>query len=463
MMTYRPVLSLVAIVLCLGCSSLEAQPTHQKATPSNDPLKLNPVDFGAKGDGVTDDSEAFNRMGQVMAQSAGPIHVHIPTGVFMVNPLKMPMVELAPGILRRKCLIMLRNDYSKVTCDGMIKVIKGPEYTQGMKNGQEWYWAAVLIYRANYCTVDGLNFSGNGTGTYTGWIAKQPNLRWEGVSALGAPGDTQLYVGNRVINCTVTEGGGQAIGMQYQKQAIIAHNVLQDSSGVGFSRSEDCQIVNNTAIRSHDAPYLANGRCNNILIANNISRGTTNGSGIDVVGCTNVIVRGNIIENSAAWGLLIGFSVQQKNGCDRVLVQGNLFVNNCRSIDTPMNGEICIGRPWSPSPDPISHVSVMGNQFSLNGTHGKDKGNMISIAHNANHVLVQNNMANGKLGITDAIVTVWQPTSHLTIKGNTWHGDGEARVMLKAPVKQPLVIKDNDNIAQTPWQAHTTATTDTNK
>lgn len=437
----------VMLILCQYSNSIHAQPSMPSGTL---PMILNPMDYGATGDGVTDDSEAFVRMGEVMARSTGPIHVHIPAGVFMVNPLKMPMVELAPGILRRKCLIMLRNDYSKVTCDGMIKVIKGPDYTQGMKNGQEWYWAAVLIYRANFCTVDGLNFSGNGTGTYTGWIDKQPNLRWEGVSALGASGDTNLYVGNRVINCTITQGGGQAIGMQYQKQAIIAHNVLQDSSGVGFSRSEDCQIVNNTSIRSHDAPYLANGRCNNILIANNISRGTTNGSGIDVVGCTNVIVRGNIIEDSAAWGLLVGYSSQQKNGCNRVLVEGNLFVNNCRSVDTPMNAEICVGRPWSPSPDPISNVTIIGNQFSLDGTHGADKGNMISIGYNANHVLVRNNYANGKLSVTGAIVTVWQPTADLTIKDNIWNGTGAARVVLKAAVKDAFVIADNDNIAQTP-------------
>ncbi|HAI10210.1 MAG TPA: hypothetical protein DCM28_00800 [Phycisphaerales bacterium] len=451
----RSILGSLMVICLLGMQTnqLFADPSTSK--PSQATLKLNPMDFGATGDGQTDDSESFNRMHEVMAQTTRPIHVHIPAGVYMVNPLKMPKIELSPGILRTKALIHLANDYSKVTCDGVIKVIKGLNYTKGIKNGHEWYWSGVLINRANYCTVDGLNFDGNGTGTYTGWISKQPNLRWQGVSALGAPGDTNLYVGNRVINCTVISGGGQAIGMQYQKQAIIAHNHVQDSSGIGFSRSEDCQIVNNTSIRSHDAPYLANGRCNNILIANNISRGTTNGSGIDVVGCSNVIVRGNIIEDSAAWGLLIGFSAQQKNGCDRVLVEGNLFVNNGRSVDTPMNGEICVGRPWSASPDPISHVTIMGNQFKLDGTHGPDKGSMISIAHNANHVVVQNNTAHGKLSQSDAIVTVWQPTSDLILKGNTWMGNNEARVVLKAPVKEAFVIQDNINIAQTPKQANT--------
>ena len=80
---------------------------------------------------------------------------------------------------------------------------------------------------------------------------------------------------------------------------------------------------------------------------------------------------------------------------------------------------------------------------------------MISIAHNANHVVVQNNTAHGKLSQSDAIVTVWQPTSDLILKGNTWMGNNEARVVLKAPVKEAFVIQDNINIAQTPKQANT--------
>ena len=406
---------------------------------------LNPVNFGAKGDGKTDDTEAFNKLGKQMDKIKGPVHIHIPAGIFMVNPLKTPKRELAPGIFRRKCLIWLRNDYSKVTCAGQIKILKGPDYKKGMKIGTEWYWAVVLI-RANYCTIDGLNFSGNGTGTYRGWISKQANLRWEGISALGTGDHKTFHVGNKAVNCTIIQGGGQAMGWQYQKQAIIANNVFQDSSGAGFSRCDDSILMGNTAIRSHDAPFIANGKCNNIIIANNVSRGTTNGSGIDVVGCSNVLIQGNVIENSAAWGLLIGYSTQQKIGCERILVKDNIFVNNCRSTATPMNAEICAGRPWRPTPDVAKNVTIMGNKFVINGTHGDYKGNIVSVAYGADGVQILNNVINGKTNKQNAVITVWGPSRNLLISGNMWMEKNAGEIAVKVPVKGFFEIKNNRNL-----------------
>ncbi len=428
------------LLLCLGLFLLF--PHHAF---SQQKTLLNPLDFGAKGDGKTDDTEAFNKLNEAIGRSEGPVNIHIPAGIFMVNPLKTPMRKLAPGILRRKCLIWLRRDHSKVTCAGQIKIIKGPDYKKGMKKGDEWYWSVVLI-RANYCTVDGLNFSGNGTGTYRGWISKQANLRWEGVSALGTGDHKTVHTGNRVVNCNIVEGGGQAVGMQFQNQALIANNIFKDSSGAGFSASHDSIIMNNTATNSHDAPYLANGRCNNIIIANNISRGTTNGSGIDVVGCSNVLVQGNVIENSAAWGLLIGYSAQLKNGCDRILVKGNLFVNNCRSTDTPMNGEVCVGRPWKPTPNVGKNVTVMGNKFIINGTHGNYKGNFVSIAHGCDGVEIINNVVNGKTNKQNAIITIWAPARNLRFSGNMWMEKSNAQVAVKSPVEGYFELIRNRNI-----------------
>lgn len=395
---------------------------------------LNPIDFGAKGDGVTDDTEAFNRLDAAIAANPGAVEVMIPSGVFMVNPLKTPLRELAPGVTRRKCLIMLRNDYSKVSGSGLIKIIKEIDYTVGMKNGQEWYWTVVLI-RASYCTIDGLHFSGNGTGTYQGHIAKQPNLRWEGVSALGTGDNKSYHVANKIINCSIIEGGGQALAMQNQKQAVIANNIVGDSSGMGFSRCDDSILTGNIATRSHDAPFLANGNCNNIIIANNISRGTTNGSGIDVVGCKNVTVINNIIENSAAWGVLIGYSAQQKAGCSNILVSGNIFNSNCRSIDTPMNGEICVGRPWSSGLDSAVSVTISNNKFTVDGSHGDFKGNIVSIGYDARDVYIISNTINGVLNKQNSLFAVWQPTENLIISNNLWTGNGNAELALKASVK----------------------------
>jgi hypothetical protein len=55
------------------------------------------VDFGAKGNGRTDDTEAFNAR-HAIAKTKGPF-IAYPAGEFMVNPLKTPMLEIAPGKL----------------------------------------------------------------------------------------------------------------------------------------------------------------------------------------------------------------------------------------------------------------------------------------------------------------------------------------------------------------------------
>ncbi len=400
---------------------------------------LNVRDFGAKGDGVTDDTGAFNQLDAQIARAAAGVEVVIPPGTYMINPLKTPLRELRPGVLRRKCLVELVRDGSRVNCAGVIKIIPGIDYTAGMKPGEEWYWAVVLI-NANGCVVDGLQFSGNGTGTVGGHIARQPNLRWEGVAGFG-PGNNGYHFNNKVINCHITGGGGQPIALQYQKQAIISGNTVEDSTGMGYSRSENSIISNNVSVRSHDAPYIANGNCRNILITGNISRGTSNGSGIDVVGCSNVVVSNNIIEDAAAWGLLIGYSTQQKAGCDNILVTGNIFRNNGRSVDTPFNGEIMVGRPWGESPEPIRNVTVSNNSFTIDGSHGDFKGNFVSVGYGASGVRILNNVVGGSPNVNRFVVGVNQPVSDLLIDGNLW--TGKDKVKINNPSASAIVVRNN--------------------
>lgn len=444
--TLRSVVMALACVWFCGCQA------QTEMSVTKDSATLDPRDFGAKGDGVTDDTEAFTRLDAWIASHQGPVHVVIPAGVFMVNPLKTPLHEPTPGKQRRYALLTLRRDYSKVTGAGVVKIVPGVDYTAGAGGpewvGKEWHWSVVNI-RANFCTVDGLNFAGNGTGTLKGEDGSGWSVRWGAVSAFGEWDHHARHVGNKAINCTVTGGGAHPIGFQYQRQAIIANNVLQDGTGTAMSRCEDSMIVNNTSIRSHDAPYAVNA-CSNIVVAGNVSRGTTNGSGIDVVGGVNVVVEGNVIEDSAAWGLLIGYSAQQKMGSERVLVQNNLFVRNGRSIDTPMNGEICVGRPWSDSPDSARDITVQGNRFALDGSHGAGKGNMVSIAYGASNVDIRGNIAGGVLNTNQTIVTVWADAQNLEITGNAWTGTGEASALLKGCVGGGLVLESNRSIRDEP-------------
>lgn len=416
---------------------------------------FNPRMFGARGDGQTEDTAAFFSMDAAIERINRAVHVHIPDGEFIVNPLNAPLREMAPGKIRSANLITFRNDHSVLTCSGMIKIQPDVDYTVRAKDGPEWigfewFWSVVLI-KANHCTIDGLKFDGNGTAFTAGWKGDTYQPRWGGVSAFGEWDNETCHIGNKVINCTILGGGGHGVGMQYQKQAIIANNYFEDTTGNGFSRSEDSVIIGNIAFRSHDAPYVINGRCYNIIVANNVSRDTTNGSGIDIVGADRILVQGNVIENSAAWGILVSYSAQQKVPSTDVVVTDNILIRNCRSLDTPINAEVCVGLPWRGPDGRINakDIDVSGNKFAIDGTHGTDKGRFVVIGKGAEDVRVTGNTVRGAPNDTREIFAVTAPTRDLVVTDNVWLGDDVAEVIINTAlgVEGQLLVNNNTNMS----------------
>ena len=439
--------------------AINAQADHMLASGYVAEMKvganLTPRMFGAVGNGQADDTEAFNSLDRMIAEIDGPVHVHLPQGIFMVNPLKTPLVEMAPGKLRRCSLLTLRNDFSTFTARGTISVMPGIDYTVNAKDGPEWlgyewYWSVILI-RANHCTVDGIKFDGKDTGTLHNADDKGYYPRWSGVSAFGEWDNKTYHVGNRVINSVIIRGGGHGVSFQYQKQALIANNYFEDTTGNGFSHSDDSSIIGNVAVNSHDAPYIANGRCNNIVIANNLSRGTTNGSGIDIVGAFSVLVQGNIIDDSAAWGILVSYSAQQKIHSGDVLITDNLFIRNCRSLDTPINAEVCVGLPWDGPEDRLAAIDVVvkNNKFILDGTHGSHKGRFVVLGKGTERVQVVGNIVNGKPNKEGEVLAITSPTRDLAITGNSWvpfFGPNMVEISVNATVEGSSDISGNIGI-----------------
>ena len=268
------------------------------------------------------------------------------------------------------------------------------------------------------------------------------------MSALG-PGTGNYNVGNRVINCNIIEGGGQAIGFQYQKEALIADNSFQDSSGCGVSRSDNCIIRGNIAVRSHDAPYFANGNCNNIIISDNISRLTTNGSGIDVVGCSNVVVRGNVIEKSAGWGLLVSYSVQQQVASHDVLVTGNIFKHNCQEISVPMHGEVCVGSPYTKRKLNAADVVIVNNKIIMDGSRGGNTGRFLVAAYGVKNLTIKDNFISGIANKHKEAFVAQSPVNGLIITDNQWIGTGTVIIDLRNSIKSECTVMDNINMTCT--------------
>lgn len=399
-------------------------------------ITIDVKDFGATGDGVTDDTEAFNDLNAHIASSIVPVSVFIPKGTYIVNPL----LCTSPSFL-----LQLVADFSEVECEGLIKIKAGPDYTIGRAIGSEWYFSVIDI-KANECKVMGVALDGNGTATLSGYKSSIVNLRWQGVTALGPRDGVNYHKGNRITKCRTYNNGGQSFTMQWNKNGVIEGCYSYGCSGMGFSRCERSILVHNIAENSHDAPFISNGRCHDILIKGNLSDVTTNGSGIDVTGTTGCIVEGNIIKRSAAWGLLVGYNVQNSNYSENVRVRGNLFESNSQG-DVSFPSEICVGSAYTDRAINATDVVIENNTFVLDGSAGAFRGQTAKMAYGAVNVVVRDNEIYGTLSSSKMIFTVSSASSkNISFVRNRWNGDGTPFITTSTTYLGTFAVYDNVGI-----------------
>lgn len=260
--------------------------------------EVNVVDFGAKGDGVTDDTEAFKK-----AIGNGRVKVNIPAGTFIVKGIKLPSYTYLIG--QGKGVTILKLHDSTVADE---RVIINKDYKD---KGNTHIYVKGMTLDWNQKRQGGLKPSGGSksscltySGVRFGWVKDVEGING-GLHGFDVTciGDAYPYNGDG----TVVEDSKRSKYIWFD--GLIASNY--DDDGITTHHSDYIFISN-----SHAENPRGRGNCNGIeiddgsrhvFLRNNSTRGTH--SGIEVKGHEPV---------SAA---------------QNVHIDGHVSINDCRSYD----------------------------------------------------------------------------------------------------------------------------------
>lgn len=400
-------------------------------------------DYGADPTGITDSTSAFTAMNNYLATiTTRPVCVVLPAGIYKVNP-KNSVVPLGSSAAR---LFGLYSDGSVVEGPGIIKIDNSVGYSDGIGSGSEKYWSCVLI-QANNCTVRGLGFDGDGTGTPSGFDPNVANIRWQLVGSF-SPGNGLNRRGNKVIECHGTDFCGQAVAFQFQDDAVIAHNVFSKHSGMGVTKGRNAIIEGNSSENGYDAPYYLNGDIYGGVIKNNSSRGTSNGSSCDVVGAEDVEVTGNWFDSAAGAGICIRKSGQLNTMSRRIKVHHNTFKTNARYIGAPVVAEILLGRDGA-EPDEATDIDITDNTFIINGASAVSADRVLVALGGAHDFRFCRNKVYGTANSNRTIVQLPATAVNVEVLDNKWLGSSIAqKIIFSSTAPDALKIARNELLVQ---------------
>lgn len=273
-------------------------------------------DFGARGDGITDDTAAF-----VEAAASG-LPLRLKARVYVVNgAVAFSTTPALVGVAGATCLRRMSLSVSEpwITVSGQI-CAEGVSFEAGSLQGTDG--AAVTVTSA--CTAStwiGCAFS-NATGSVGG----------HGISVQGAPGSLHSFVSCHAINnalhgiyyqgsgtatvdrCTMSGSGGSGIRVE-AGVSLLVRSCTSNSNSVGIS-------VGNWF--AGPAPVSSTAIC---VVTGNSCSGNT-GWGIAVAG-TGAVVSGNILDAGDSIGPSSGLLVRV--GQSRV--DGNLISGGGVGLD----------------------------------------------------------------------------------------------------------------------------------
>ena len=256
----------------------------------------NVLDFGAKGDGITDDTDAI----QAALNLGGELF--IPKGTYLVDYLTTPVAVTISGVSRELSIIKRK---SSATINKELL-------------------ANTAIVRV---CVYNLQFDGNrannpnqGTGNFASGVAL----------AAGSGVIDNCYFHDFNNHCIITGGEDRYFtsNTAYAKNITISNNLIDNGNTVGNhgdgirpTRTDGLYITGNTVLNGYSSIRL-NYYNKNVLISNNYCEGATLDVGITMGLGSDCTITGNICKGS-----LVNHGIELA-GCKRVTVTGNIVEGN---------------------------------------------------------------------------------------------------------------------------------------
>ena len=345
-----------------GLAGAGSPPEARAAIGAERAATFNVFDYGAVGDGVTDDKDAIqDAIDAVVAAGGG--QVFLPVGDYkMTTKITLgdnvelcgdgPNTVLRPAYASISVNRVIDNDWVNGNANITLRNFRLDRTGSNITHG-------ILLNGVDNLLVDGVHITGfAGSGLNSGALS---------VSAIGPRNEPTPYLESknvRVVNCVFTESLNFGCQVGYVDGCVMSNNTAYaaDREVFGVEPEVGCvaknvTISNNTIMGSVTTGSQncliavtvgSGGDLYNVAVTGNSLRqplgGTSTASGILVYGGTGVTVTGNTIYQMDASGIAIGNALNQSTG---VVVSGNSIIdcNQSQGIFSGirmLNGDHCI-------------------------------------------------------------------------------------------------------------------------
>ena len=321
-------------------------PMKQVAAPIIPSTRVSLSDFGAKGDGITLNSDAFRKAISTLAKQGGG-HLDVPAGVWLTGPIALKdNIDLH---LDKNAIIMFSPDKSLyITDDDGKKLDKSMPLINASK-------------RRNVCITGEGIIDGGGAQWRPVKKSKVSDAEWKEFKYMGG---------------TEADGGTLwfPFGLKHQEN-IAATPEAQEKMRADLIRITDCENVLLQGVVFQNSPrfHVHPVRCTNVIIDGITVQcpwNAQNGDGIDLSNCKTVLIVNSTV-NVGDDGICMkggsGVSGEEDGPCEDILIERNtvfhahggfvigsdvsggmknIVVRNCRfsGTDTGLRFKSAIGR-----------------------------------------------------------------------------------------------------------------------
>jgi parallel beta-helix repeat protein len=262
------------------------------------------ADFGAKGDGETNDTQAFQK-----AFASGDKDIYVPPGTYLLGPeeLSVGKATYLHGAGRASIIKVAEGTGKLLTLDQNVRLERLHFDGKGAKQGGVADGLVVLPGSADNVVIDSVSF---------------------------ADCDRACIVTDHadhlvVSNCDFRKVG-LAISIQFSSHIKVLGNTVIDARvhGIQFwgnwkwssKEIQDLIIANNYVKNGGGGPIWGTG-ATRVIITGNVIDGAHD-VGLDLEWCDDSVISGNTVRNCQNAGISLFFM------CKRVAITGNTVIND---------------------------------------------------------------------------------------------------------------------------------------